>query len=857
MAEISLYAYLDKLDRQTTSATDEVIQHARHILHAFPKNVAAYRILGRALLSSSRWNEAGAALRRVLSVYPDDGVAHHGLSQVYNEQSQGDEAIWHLERAFEQDPNNRQILEALRDYYHRYKRTELPRIQLTSAVVARQHVRSGNDAAAVEMLRDTLAKSPDRLDLRVLLADALWQNDQRIEAAETALDVLDILPDALVPNRIMAELWLSEERPSDAQRFVSRLEAVDPYLAIELAQGKRADPNAYMLKELDYRRYAETILTTKEPDWLEALGVETFDAPAGRETEPSTAVTAPLPPLQLTQTDQLKLNKRSSQEVSQPIEAIFDDLDMTEPPQEPTIRVAARDLHDATPSHANIYSQRDEISDEDLPDWLSGVMNSSGQAQGPAQTDEAEADPFAWLRDTGVHVDEEAQRSRLTYDEDFDLVHSPDRPMKWMEDSGILPVDTPEQPEVQNAVETPDEEPDNDNRFGWMQEYDDLILKDDSGPLNPDAVPASQAPHSLDLTWLEDEDAPAAAQAPSSDLGLEWGQPDEQSDSLDLNWGQAVPIQKPVTDFFAWDQPAQTDAKPADDDFAWSQPAQAETKPADDLFAWNQPQADANPANNNLFVWDEAEDDASPAATLFDWGQPGADTIAEDKAAIRWDTPAKSEPTTGNDLEFSWNPPDAAQPAAKLDIDWGQSANEPFPADDPWSPASTEPPAERFAWEQSLELTDEPPPQVPSWRTELLDDAPATWEPSATSAADALDAAWGELVQDTADEQPANAPAPVDDQPAEDFGFSWDQLIHGQQNNTKRNSPWSQPTVTVGGEEEEDDFAWLHDESLLQALEELGRKGSRVTAPLNPPASWGNGSSGEGTPLDGNNSSAG
>ena len=49
--------------------------------------------------------------------------------------------------------------------------------------------------------------------------------------------MLKVLPDCLEANRIMAALWLSFDRPSDAQRYVNRLELVDPYLAVEVVQG--------------------------------------------------------------------------------------------------------------------------------------------------------------------------------------------------------------------------------------------------------------------------------------------------------------------------------------------------------------------------------------------------------------------------------------------------------------------------------------------------------------------------------------------------------------------------------------------------------------------------------------------
>src|SRR5664279_2528862 len=253
MPEISLKEYFAKLNtRLAANAADEVIHHCRHILQSYPKNVTAYRLLGRALVLNGRWEEGRDALRRVLSVIPDDYAAHLSLSEANERMDRPDEAIWHLERALEQRPNDKDLIEALRGLYRRYRHVENLKIQLTAVAVARQNLRGGNYAQAIDTLRNALTRMKDRLDLKLLLAQILWQNGSEEEAAEIALEVLKVLPDCLEANKIMAKLWLSVDRPSDAQRFVSHLESVDPYLAVELVQGSAPDDDVFRIDELDY-----------------------------------------------------------------------------------------------------------------------------------------------------------------------------------------------------------------------------------------------------------------------------------------------------------------------------------------------------------------------------------------------------------------------------------------------------------------------------------------------------------------------------------------------------------------------------------------------------------------------------
>src|SRR3990172_3118552 len=130
MAELNLRNYLAELDSllERGTAADEVVHHCRHILQHFPKNVATYRLLGQALLQQSRWQEAAEMLQRVLGVFPLDFSAQQGLAQAYSRTGKHDLAIWHLERAFDQQPNNPEITDTLREWYLQYRKIEVNRL---------------------------------------------------------------------------------------------------------------------------------------------------------------------------------------------------------------------------------------------------------------------------------------------------------------------------------------------------------------------------------------------------------------------------------------------------------------------------------------------------------------------------------------------------------------------------------------------------------------------------------------------------------------------------------------------------------------------------------------------------------
>jgi tetratricopeptide (TPR) repeat protein len=573
---ISLRAYLARLEEQLRlQATDEVVQHCRHVLQHYPKHVDTYRLLGRALLYKGRWDEASALFTRVLAVYPDDKVAHLGLAEIYGERNQGDRAIWHLERAFEHDPNNEELIASLRDLYKRFRSADYSKIQLTAGAIARQYGRNGLYDQAVDTLRYTLESHADRLDLRLLLAQMLWGAGQHIEAAEVALDVLEQLPDCLEANRILTRLWLLEDRPSDAQRYINSIEDVDPYAALELATGTEAPDAAFTLPELDYRRYAESMMAIDQPDWLQDIGdaeapsvfSETSSQPQRLRSKvrplDDEATLTELPEDWLSDTEIASLKPTTSldraREAAPDIELNFDDL------VEDSSSVAARDLRLETSTHASIFSDReatgevpqwladsaddesasadaaDEADDGDPLAWLraSGIELEDEDVNldapsAPASADEAEdSDPLAWLRDSGINI-EDGDLAALTHEHPVvpaGTDEDSDDPMAWLRESGIELDDAPPEPTLLDPYETADDtpitDPDAADPLAWLRESG--IEIDDVPPqprlLDPyetlDDTPISDPDADDPLAWLRDsgidiEDAPPAVVIPES-----------------------------------------------------------------------------------------------------------------------------------------------------------------------------------------------------------------------------------------------------------------------------------------------------------------------------------------------------
>ena len=282
MAEISLSAYQDRLagflaeDRH-----DEVIAHARHILKALPKNLRAYEQLGDALFAAGRAEEAAEVMRRMLGARPGDFKANWQLAQAYQETGQGGRALWHAERAFDQRPNHRETIDLIRRLALEERGEQIERVQLTAGALAQQHVRNNALTEALDVLNGALTRDPGRIDLQLLRARALWLDGQRLAAAEAADEILAKLPYSIIANRIMTELWLSEQRPSDAQVYLARVEDLDPYLARQLATGEAPPEDLVKLEELDYDSIPRHEAAIVNPDWLDSLRDDEAEADSG------------------------------------------------------------------------------------------------------------------------------------------------------------------------------------------------------------------------------------------------------------------------------------------------------------------------------------------------------------------------------------------------------------------------------------------------------------------------------------------------------------------------------------------------------------------------------------------------
>ncbi len=231
MTKIALRAYVHEIESQIEQGQrlDEAVAHCRHILASYPKHLETYRLLGKAYLEAKHHDQAVDIFQRVLVSAPDDFVSHVGMSIIADDKGKLDEAIWHMERAFEVQPSNAAIQGELQRLFGRRDGVEPPKIRLTRGALAHMYMQGELYQQAISEIRAVLATDSERMDMQVLLARAYYSNGQRAEAADMCSTLLATSPYCLDANRLMAEILPGTQATETAQQCRRRVVDMDPY----------------------------------------------------------------------------------------------------------------------------------------------------------------------------------------------------------------------------------------------------------------------------------------------------------------------------------------------------------------------------------------------------------------------------------------------------------------------------------------------------------------------------------------------------------------------------------------------------------------------------------------------------
>ncbi len=209
----------------------EAIGRCQAIFRSFPKNLAAYRLLGQAYLENNQYDEAADIFLRLLSSLPDDFEAHLGLSLIRESQHLLDAAVWHSERAWEVRPASQVMQAETARLAAKLTPATTRHGELSRVALGRLYLQGKLLPQALAELQAALQENPARFDILVLIAQAYELAGQLAEAAQASQKALEKLPYSLEANRIAYRSEMHSAEPANALPYRQRLQELDPYWA--------------------------------------------------------------------------------------------------------------------------------------------------------------------------------------------------------------------------------------------------------------------------------------------------------------------------------------------------------------------------------------------------------------------------------------------------------------------------------------------------------------------------------------------------------------------------------------------------------------------------------------------------
>ena len=423
MAKIALRAYNREIETLIDRGQiEEAIAHCKYILRFFPKHIETYRLLGKAYIESQRYSEAADILQRILSVLPDDFIAQVGMSIIREDENNLDAAIFHMEHAHEIQPSNAAVQDELRRLYGRRDGVEPPRLRLTRGALVRLYAKGDLYRQAIAEIRAALAEDPNRFDLEVILARMYYLLGQKVEATDAASRLVAKLPYCMEANRILAEILPTTARADDAKNYLTRVFALDPYLAYISTNAPTINLVPDNAVTLDHLEFQSSAAGEEQPAWAQTAGI-TITGAEEAEAIPEWLTPAP--------------------EVKQPAEpaaAAQPPVPTPAPEAAPAVSSEMPDWMQGAGWGASAQGVQETSSVEEeaaapgeLPDWLKEMAPKQETAPQPQESDLK----IDWL-DQILPETESAQTSDLDFPASEEIFAAPSD-----QEAGLSPAEAP------------------------------------------------------------------------------------------------------------------------------------------------------------------------------------------------------------------------------------------------------------------------------------------------------------------------------------------------------------------------------------------------------------------------------
>jgi tetratricopeptide (TPR) repeat protein len=204
----------------------------QHVLAVHRWYLPAQLFFAQAHLEQGDRDEAARRFRLVLGVDPECAEAHSGMAVIAQAEEDAAAAAAaaarHLARAFENAPESDELRATLQQLLARQAGRPVPPPAFTPACVGRFYLRRGLPQPAAEAYAAAHQSAPDRDDIRLAYATALWQSGVRTQAADLCRPLLERTPRPLVALLLVAAEELLQRKLDSGRRLWNEARAWDP-----------------------------------------------------------------------------------------------------------------------------------------------------------------------------------------------------------------------------------------------------------------------------------------------------------------------------------------------------------------------------------------------------------------------------------------------------------------------------------------------------------------------------------------------------------------------------------------------------------------------------------------------------
>src|SRR6266852_472836 len=229
MVQTTLRDYLQTTEDAINSGRiDEALASCQHILTHFPEFLEAQRLLGEVYLAQGHLDEAQQTFDWVLTNDPENVVTYCSRALISERMSDYNTALDCYQQAYELSRGNSQIRQ---EFNQLSEKVGQPHFMFSRAGLARLYMRGDLLLQAIQEWETVLAATPDRLDARTGLLEALWREGLNDRVEQLAKQILNEIPTCLKALLLFAYVT-SAHNTAQARELIRQAEALDPELVM-------------------------------------------------------------------------------------------------------------------------------------------------------------------------------------------------------------------------------------------------------------------------------------------------------------------------------------------------------------------------------------------------------------------------------------------------------------------------------------------------------------------------------------------------------------------------------------------------------------------------------------------------